>query len=110
MDVIPGQASPVAGTAPSGAAPVPATPPPAQATPAATATPAAPVAPPVPTFKPAPNGMACKVCNAPLKYGVEGKTSQEFVCSTLKDESPILADKYEEWRNHWIGSRVVQAK
>jgi hypothetical protein len=54
--------------------------------------------------------MTCKVCNAPLRYGPEGKTSQEFVCSTLKDDSPILADKYEEWRNHWVGSRVVKNK
>jgi hypothetical protein len=61
-------------------------------------------------FKPAPDGMTCKVCNAPLRYGTEGKSSQEFVCSTLKDDAPILADKYEEWRNHFIGSRVVKSK
>jgi hypothetical protein len=54
--------------------------------------------------------MTCKVCNAPLRYGQEGKNSQEFVCSTLKDDSPILADKYEEWRNHWVGSRQVKNK
>jgi hypothetical protein len=54
--------------------------------------------------------MTCKVCNAPLRYGTEGQSTQEFVCSTLKDDSPILADKYEEWRNHWVGSRVVKSK
>jgi hypothetical protein len=82
----------------------------APAAPAATAAPAVAAAPAVPAFKPAPGGLTCKVCNAPLKYGPEGKTSQEFVCSTLKDDSPILADKYEEWRNHWVASRVVQPK
>jgi len=87
------------------------TPNPAPTAPAApAAAPAAPVAPAAPAFKPAPDGMTCKVCNAPLKYGPEGKSSQEFVCSTLKDDAPILADKYEEWRNHWVGSRVVKAK
>jgi hypothetical protein len=83
---------------------------PAPAAPAAAPAAAAPVAPAAPTFKPAPDGMTCKVCNAPLKYGPEGKTSQEFVCSTLKDDAPILADKYEEWRNHWVASRVVKPK
>ena len=83
---------------------------PAPAAPAAAPVAAAPVAPAAPTFKPAPDGMTCKVCNAPLKYGPEGKTSQEFVCSTLKDDAPILADKYEEWRNHWVASRVVKPK
>jgi hypothetical protein len=81
---------------------------PAVATPAPA--PAAPAAPAVPAFKPAPDGLTCAICQAPLKYGIEGKTTQEFVCSTLKDEGPILADKYEEWRNHWVGSRVVRPK
>jgi len=76
----------------------------------ATPNPSPAAAPAAPAFKPAPDGMTCKVCNAPLKYGPEGKSSQEFVCSTLKDDAPILADKYEEWRNHWVGSRVVKAK
>ncbi|MES2201060.1 MAG: hypothetical protein V4498_02290 [candidate division FCPU426 bacterium] len=83
---------------------------PAAAAPAPAAPAAAPVAPPAPTFKPAPDNLTCKVCNAPLRYGQEGKTSQEFVCSTLKDDSPILTDKYEEWRNHWVASRVVRSK
>ncbi len=83
---------------------------PASPTPAPAAAPAAPPAPAVPAFKPAPDGMTCKVCNAALKYGIEGKSTQEFVCSTLKDEGPILADKYEEWRDHWVGSRVIKNK
>jgi len=89
--------------------PVPANPPAAAPAAAATAV-AAPAAPAAPAFKPAPDGMTCKVCNAPLRYGVEGKVTQEFVCSTLKDDAPILADKYDEWRNHWVASRVVKNK
>lgn len=83
---------------------------PAPAAPAAAAPAVAPAAPAAPTFKPAPDGLTCKICNAPLRYGIEGKTTQEFVCSTLKDEGPILADKYEEWRDHWVGSRVTRNK
>ena len=86
--------------------PTPAAPSPAPAA----AAPAAAAAAPAPVFKPAPDGMTCKICNAPLRYGQEGQSTQEFVCSTLKDDSPILADKYEEWRNHWVGSRVVKSK
>jgi hypothetical protein len=78
--------------------------------PAAAAVAAVPAAPAAPPFKPAPDGMTCKICNAPLRYGAEGKITQEFVCSTLKDDSPILSDKYEEWRNHWIGSRTIKNK
>lgn len=79
--------------------------------PAPAAAPVAPAAPAAPVFKPAPDGMTCKICGAPLKYApASGSSSQEFVCSTLKDDSPILADKYEEWRNHWVGSRVVKSK
>ena len=54
--------------------------------------------------------MTCKICNAPLRYSTESPNSQEYVCSTLKAEAPILADKYEDWRNHFVGSRVTKAK
>ena len=74
------------------------------------AAPVAPAAPPALVFTPAPDGLTCKICNAPLRYSTESAQSQEFVCSTLKNEAPILEDKYQDWRNHFIGSRVIRSK
>jgi len=34
--------------------------------------------------------------------------SVEYCCPSLKEESPVLADKYAEWRDLYLKSRVTR--
>ncbi len=72
--------------------------------------PAAPAKAPEPPIELAPEGMLCAVCNERLRVGTRYSTVIEYVCSKLKDEGPILADKYADWRDHWVASRVQKPK
>jgi hypothetical protein len=73
---------------------------------------AAAPAPVIPAAKPvelAPEGTHCPHCGARMKLYARYAKSVEFVCPTLKDDPPVLADKYVEWRNLYLKSRVSQA-
>jgi hypothetical protein len=77
---------------------------PAPAAPAAAAT----VAPAKPVEL-APEGVNCPHCGERMRvYGKYAK-SIEYCCPTLKDEPPVLADKYAEWRDLLLQSRVSKA-
>ena len=88
-------AAPVAATAPAPAAGV-------------AVAPAAPVKAPEPPVELAPEGMLCKVCGERLKVTARRGPLTEYTCSKMKDDSPILEDKYLEWRDHWLGSRILK--
>jgi len=74
--------------------------------------PAAPAAAAVAPAKPvelAPEGTNCPHCGERMRvYGKYAK-SIEYCCPTLKDEPPVLADKYAEWRDLLLKSRVSKA-
>jgi hypothetical protein len=80
--------------------------------PAPAAAPAAPAAVAVAPAKPvelAPEGTNCPHCGERMRvYGKYAK-SIEYCCPTLKDEPPVLADKYAEWRDLLLKSRVSKA-
>ena len=81
-------------------APVPA------AAPAAAPAPAAPAAKPVEL---APEGTNCPHCGARMRLYARYAKSVEYVCPTLREDPPVLADKYVEWRNLYLKSRVTLA-
>lgn len=57
----------------------------------------------------APEGTNCPHCGERMRvYGKYAKTI-EYCCPTLKDEPPVLADKYAEWRDLLLKSRVSKA-
>lgn len=73
----------------------------------------APAAPAAPAAKPAqmaPEGYLCAHCGAPMKVYAQWAGTVEYVCPTLKDDPPILADKYAEWRDLYLKSRVSVAR
>jgi hypothetical protein len=76
--------------------------------PAAAPAAAAAVAPAKPVEL-APEGTNCPHCGERMRvYGKYAK-SIEYCCPTLKDEPPVLADKYAEWRDLLLKSRVSKA-
>ena len=86
--------------------PTPAAPKPAAAAGAAPAVAAAaPAAPPKPVEL-APEGMNCPHCGERMRVWARYAKTIEYACPTLKDEAPVLADKYAEWRDLLLKSRV----
>ncbi len=75
--------------------------------------PAAPSAAPPPAPKPAaelaPEGMDCPHCGKRLRVYARYAHSVEYCCPDLKDDPPVLADKYAEWRDLLLKSRVSRA-
>ena len=78
------------------------TPPPAAAAPAAAPAPAAPVKP----IELAPEGNNCPHCGERMRLWAKYAKTVEYACPTLKEDAPILADKYVEWRDLLLKSRV----
>jgi hypothetical protein len=75
------------------------------------AAPAAPAAATAP--KPvelAPEGLNCPHCGARLKLWARYEHSVEYACPSLKEEPPVLADKYADWRDLLLKSRVSRPK
>ena len=75
---------------------------------AAAATPAAPAAPAAAPAKPielAPEGINCPHCGERARVWARYAHSIEYACPTLKEDSPVLADKYAEWRDLLLKSR-----
>jgi hypothetical protein len=57
----------------------------------------------------APEGVLCPHCGARMRVYARYAKSVEYVCPSLKEDPPVLADKYVEWRNLYLKSRVNQA-
>jgi hypothetical protein len=75
-----------------------------------------PAAPPAPAAAPAakpvelaPEGELCPHCNARMRVYARYVKSVEYVCPALKEDPPVLADKYLEWRALYLKSRVSRA-
>jgi hypothetical protein len=65
----------------------------------------------VPAAKPvelAPEGVNCPHCGARMRVYARYAKSVEYVCPALKEDPPVLADKYLEWRNLYLKSRLSQ--
>lgn len=78
-------------------------------TPSPTAAAAAPAAPPAKPVELAPEGTNCPHCGERMRvYGKYAK-SIDYCCPTLKDDPPVLADKYAEWRDLLLKSKVTKA-
>jgi hypothetical protein len=73
-------------------APKPASAPAAPASAPAAATPAKPV-------ELAPEGVNCPHCNERMRVYAKYASSIEYCCPSLKEDPPVLADKYAEWRD-----------
>lgn len=56
----------------------------------------------------APEGMDCPHCGQRMRVFAKYPRSVEYCCPGLKEESPVLADKYAEWRDLLLKSRVSQ--
>lgn len=75
--------------------------------------PAAAAAPTAPALKPvelAPEGLDCPHCGARLKLWARYEHSVEYACPSLKEEPPVLADKYADWRDLLLASRISVAQ
>jgi hypothetical protein len=75
-------------------------------TPTAAPAAVAPAAPAAKVVELAPEGLNCPHCGARLKVWGRYEHSIEYACPTLKEEPPVLADKYAEWRDLLLKSRV----
>ncbi|HTB21935.1 MAG TPA: hypothetical protein VK914_04450 [bacterium] len=83
--------APVPSTAPAAAAPAP-----------------KPAAPPAKPVDLAPEGVDCPHCGQRMRVFARYSRSVEYCCPSLKEESPVLADKYAEWRDLYLKSRVTR--
>lgn len=68
--------------------------------------PAAPAAPAAKVVELAPEGMDCPHCGQRLRVYAKFASSVEYCCPSLKEEPPVLADKYAEWRDLLLKTRV----
>lgn len=57
----------------------------------------------------APEGTDCPHCGQRMRVFAKYARSVEYCCPALKEESPVLADKYAEWRDLYLKSRVTRA-
>ncbi len=78
---------------------------PAPAAPAAAA-PAAPAAAPAKPVELAPEGVNCPHCNERMRVYARYAKTIDYCCPTLKEDPPVLADKYNEWRDLLLKSKV----
>lgn len=81
----------------------------APAAPAAAAAPAAPAAPPAKPVELAPEGVNCPHCGERMRVFAKYPASVEYCCPSLKEEPPVLADKYAEWRDLLLKTLVKKA-
>ena len=79
---------------------------PAAAPAAPAAAPAAPAAPAAKPVELAPEGQNCPHCGERARVWARYAKTIEYACPTLKDDAPVLADKYVEWRDLLLKSRV----
>jgi len=72
---------------------------------------AAPVkaAQPVKPLDLAPEGTDCPHCGQRMRVFARYTNSIEYCCPTLKEDAPVLADKYVEWRDLYLKSRVTRS-
>lgn len=91
----------------SGSSPAPA-PAPAPASAPTAVAPAAPkpAAPPAKPVELAPEGEDCPHCGKRMRLYARYAKSVEYCCPDLKEDPPVLADKYAEWRDLLLKSRV----
>jgi hypothetical protein len=82
------------------------TPAPAAAAPATAAAPAAAPAVPAKPVELAPEGINCPHCGERARVWARYAKSIEYACPTLKEDAPVLADKYVEWRDLLLKSRI----
>jgi hypothetical protein len=73
--------------------------------PAAAATAVAPAKP----VELAPEGMDCPHCGQRLRVYARYAHSVEYCCASLKEDPPVLADKYADWRDLYLKTRVTKA-
>lgn len=76
---------------------------------APTAPAAAPVAAPAKPVELAPEGMNCPHCHERMRVYARYAKSIDYCCPSLKEDPPVLADKYNEWRDLLLKSKVTQA-
>lgn len=67
---------------------------------------AAPVTAPAKPVELAPEGVNCPHCGERARVWARYAKSIEYACPTLKEDAPILADKYAEWRDLVVKSRI----
>jgi hypothetical protein len=67
-----------------------------------------PAAPPAQPLDLAPEGTDCPHCGQRARVFARYARSVEYCCPTLKEESPVLADKYAEWRDLYLKSRLTR--
>ena len=67
-----------------------------------------PAAPPAKPVELAPEGTDCPHCGQRMRVFAHYSRSVEYCCPSLKEESPVLADKYAEWRDLYLKSRVTR--
>lgn len=72
---------------------------PAAAPAVATAAPAKPV-------ELAPEGTNCPHCGERMRVYARYQKTIDYCCPTLKEDPPVLADKYAEWRDLLLKSKV----
>jgi hypothetical protein len=65
-------------------------------------------APPPKPLDLAPEGTDCPHCGQRMRVFARYTHSTEYCCPTLKEEAPVLADKYAEWRDLYLKSRVTR--
>jgi hypothetical protein len=80
---------------------------PAPAAPAAAA-PAAPAAAPAKPVELAPEGTNCPHCGERMRVYARYAKTIDYCCPTLKEDPPVLADKYAEWRDLLLKSKVTK--
>jgi hypothetical protein len=79
---------------------------PTPAAPAAAPAAAAPAAPAAKPVELAPEGIVCPHCGERARVWARYAQTIEYACPTLKDDAPVLADKYVEWRDLLLKSRI----
>lgn len=75
----------------------------------APATPAAPAAVAAKPVDLAPEGTNCPHCGERMRVYGKYATTVDYCCPSLKEDPPVLADKYAEWRDLLLKSKVTKA-
>ncbi len=68
-----------------------------------------PAAPPAKPVELAPEGLDCPHCGQRLRVYARYAKNIEYCCPSLKEDPPVLADKYADWRDLLLKSRVSKA-
>ena len=70
---------------------------------------AAPTAAPTKPIELAPEGNNCAHCGERMRVYAKFTRSIEYCCPSLKEDPPVLADKYAEWRDLLLQTKVSQS-